>query len=1710
MAYSTLPTSFRFDALRKYSLRIIGLVLFGSSLALAQVVTPTDTIAPPVPGVGHDYINMLNETVNPENGGVSLRIQVPVPPGRKLTVPFSFNYDSTETLFFLGDWHVGFGLMASSNMEPFASGAWSYGLPRLNNFTQTITVPGPTGGASPDGSTLCGVTSNYTFVDIDGSSHQLGLSHIFNNFPGYFGNQNWECGNSQFAEYDSSPTDPMYQASFTALIPDSQHNGSEQPNDGQPKVAGPDGTLYTFPELSCGFSANPYPCSRLPASIEDKDGNILTIPNTGQSSNNPSFSVVDTAGRTVLSGNNFGLTGSTVAVSGLAQPYTLTWATQNYSGYTVNSQSNAPQGTLFCAPSGPVGTGAWTQTVVTAIALPNGQSYTFDYDQTYGTIKKITYPSGGYIRYEYGLNLLSTSVTFNGRPSGFGPPMTIAANACNVYLDTVAVAHRYVSYDGVNEVMQQDYSYPPTNWNGNVNSWATKQTIVTTHDLVRGTAYTTTYNYTSVPITSPPNGSGVDAQAAVEQSIVYNDTSGALLQTVTKGWNDQYTMACEVDTLGPSGPSSAVFNTYGTGDVLTDKKEYDYGLVAPSSCFNGATAPSGVAVTRETVTTYQSFGATTYSAPSLLNAPCRVTISGGSVTAETDYLYDNGTSVCGAAGAPSVTGVGNLPTGSRDPQFGSGGSIARGDLTRIDRLNTGGATSTTKMSYYETGQVYQVTDPCGNATCADMAPTNHVTTYDYTDSPAVGSSAINSSAYVTKVTRPNTGVAHIENYKYNYSSGKLSEVDDENSQPTTYSYTDPFLRLTDVYGPPAPEDYGAQAHTHYAYVDGTNPSMTVTNPIGVTAKTFYDGLGHVIKTQSNSDPTDTYLVDIKYDGEGRVYSASNSYLSTADPTYGITSYTYDALGRKLLQCQPDNGNNDPCVAGSSYQQWTYNGNVTSFRDEVGNTWLHTSDALGRLTDVTEPGSLKTHYDYSVLGDLRCVDQWETGPVGTPCTSSRARGFKYDSLSHLIQSFNPETGWICYGSTGGSAPNGTNCTSGYDANGNLQYKTDARNIRITYQYDALNRLTQKSYSTGDATAQYFYDVLQQPSMPACGTSWVSQCNTVGRLSYEQTVDPVTGAVQTLDGFSYDPEGRFWAKFQATSPYCNPCFSTLYNYDLAGNTVQYRRGTVGSGLPSYPFYGDNVFTYDSAGRIQSVAESMDPNDWGPTETLLFTANQYGPMGLTSATLGNGMTLSLGYNNRSWKNSIGYALSTGGIAYNLGLTYFHNGNVQNANDSSINGNWSYTYDSLNRLSTASQAGQALQYCYDSFGNRTCQTVTAGSGPQPTYTFSNNRNQMDPSAGVAYDPLGGGNVTWDGSHSYTYDAEGRLSTVDGNIKYIYNAEGQRTAVLSGSSVVRQYLYDNVGRPATVLDGNGNLIRVELWAGTMHFGDYVPGGTHNYIISDHLGSLRAVYDNAQTQVQTCQSLPFGDGQSCTGTDVDPLHFTGKERDTESGLDYFGARYNSSTMGRFMSPDWAAKAEPVPYSKLDNPQSLNLYAYVFNNPVTDVDADGHEALWQHGSTGQEDCSNGVHTACVMTQQLGQPQDKQNDGTKNLKKPTRGGRVKAAPKGQPPIPLPPGPDGQPNEWVPVPGTADKPYGPRYKPKFDVPGGQNGAQPNTWWDPEDGWWSHEPGDGGPRGHYDPWGNKVSMVKVAEVTATVWITRVVVGAIVAAGAAEVATGP
>jgi RHS repeat-associated protein len=108
----------------------------------------------------------------------------------------------------------------------------------------------------------------------------------------------------------------------------------------------------------------------------------------------------------------------------------------------------------------------------------------------------------------------------------------------------------------------------------------------------------------------------------------------------------------------------------------------------------------------------------------------------------------------------------------------------------------------------------------------------------------------------------------------------------------------------------------------------------------------------------------------------------------------------------------------------------------------------------------------------------------------------------------------------------------------------------------------------------------------------------------------------------------------------------------------------------------------------------------------------------------------------------------------------------------------------------------------------------------------------------------------------------------------------------------------------------------------------------------DHLGNARIVYGNNGGWDQS-DFYPFGGERVITSQVGSRYKFTGKERDSESGLDNFGARYDSSQYGRFMTPDWSAKPMGVPYADFGGPQSLNLYAYVRNNPLSRVDRDGH-------------------------------------------------------------------------------------------------------------------------------------------------------------------------
>lgn len=220
--------------------------------------------------------------------------------------------------------------------------------------------------------------------------------------------------------------------------------------------------------------------------------------------------------------------------------------------------------------------------------------------------------------------------------------------------------------------------------------------------------------------------------------------------------------------------------------------------------------------------------------------------------------------------------------------------------------------------------------------------------------------------------------------------------------------------------------------------------------------------------------------------------------------------------------------------------------------------------------------------------------------------------------------------------------------------------------------------------------------------------------------------------------------------------------------------------------------------------------------------------------------------------------------------------------------------------------------------------------------YRRGNNRAlppSEDPDAQVEaahYDAAG--NLKQFGMLGLEYDRENRLSKATGSgvTEYRYDGLGRRVVKAELAGATTYYVYDAFGQLAAEYQSGGISSEV---------------GTH-YLSTDHLGSTRVVTDATGGVLSRHDYLPFGqeiastvgNRPSVAGYTGNPSlkqRFTGKERDEETGLDYFGARYLSGAMGRFTGPD-----APLESGNAKNPQSWNRYAHTFNNPLRFVDPNG--------------------------------------------------------------------------------------------------------------------------------------------------------------------------
>jgi len=973
----------------------------------------------------------------------------------------------------------------------------------------------------------------------------------------------------------------------------------------------------------------------------------------------------------------------------------------------------------------------------------------------------------------------------------------------------------------------------------------------------------------------------------------FDNAGTTVLRTYVTTLSSQGTPVSTVNILEDSQTESETDYTWHLTGLPLTQTDYDFGL--------GSHGP----LIRTTNWVYLPGSA--YTAKNILDRVTDKTVSDstGKIVSRTHTDFDqNAFTTC-------PTGV----LGHDDTVLCS--DLARGNpttLTRYSDAATPAGPIVQHSSYDWFGNLRQAdNDSCTQTTLNFSATTE----YAFPDSVVCG---------------PSGGPSLTTRYTYDFNTGLVLSQKDANGQMTSFQYSDSLNRLTGVQYP----DGGS---TGYSYSDSSrvvNMTRAIGNGVSsLTTKVTYDTLGQSVQAQVTSDPEGIVSTDTTYDALGRVATVSNPYRSTNDTTYGITTSVYDSLDRTTLVIPPDGSvttNNVSTV---------YSRNTITATDQAGKTRKSVVDVLGRLTQVLEdPGTsphlnYETDYTYDVLDNLLTVNQ-KGG--STNSANWRTRTFVYDSLSRLTSATNPESGTSTY-----KYDSDTTCPSPNSFPTLRVSEVDARVIRTCMTYDALSRMTQKNYSDGTTpTATYNYD----QSAP---WGW-NLSNYIGRLTTAGT----SGTAPTANLYNYDPMGRVLIREQCQPSNCSaaPSLFAAYTYNLIGaaTSLQFGEGGVWSETISY--------AYDAAGRPTTVTSSLVDAQHPATLYTVDPSIGYFPNGaLRKGTVANGLTESAMYNNRLQpcrleinSTAASFTQCTGNVPSGnvLDFTYGYNSGTSNngniATWSSVGNQTftrSYVYDPLNRISTLSDTASAqickgLSWTIDAWGNRTDQNVTAGScGIFHATIGANNR------FGSPYQYDAAGNMTYDGTHSYTYDAENRITKIDGGstATYTYDSEGHR--VLNTAGGVNGFIYGIDGNVVADVSGTGGWDTGYVYLGGSLIAQYRDGTTYS-IFTDHLGSTRLITRLDKSVYDSLDFMPFGEQSA---GDTGTIHkFTGKERDSESGLDNFGARYDSSSMGRFISADDTSAEDNE-----GDPQGLNLYSYVQDNPINATDPDGHDCVFVSGN-----------------------------------------------------------------------------------------------------------------------------------------------------------------
>ncbi|MBK7706127.1 MAG: RHS repeat protein [Acidobacteria bacterium] len=699
----------------------------------------------------------------------------------------------------------------------------------------------------------------------------------------------------------------------------------------------------------------------------------------------------------------------------------------------------------------------------------------------------------------------------------------------------------------------------------------------------------------------------------------------------------------------------------------------------------------------------------------------------------------------------------------------------------------------------------------------------------------------------------------------------------------------------------------------------------------------------------------------EYDALGRVKRVSNPYRPLASEPLLWTESKYDSLGRVTEVKTPDDAK----------ALTSYLGNTTTVTDQAGAMRRSVTDALGHLVRVDEPNSAgqlgdvsnpnqPTNYAYDALSNLLQVQQEGTtaeqcGTSAVPCFQTRS--FVYDSLSRLLTAQNPESGTISYA---------------YDPNGNLTEKTDARGVMTGYFYDALDRVTNRNYSTPNGTpgtgalanyaatpsVTYFYDGANVAGgIPNSKGRMTKTDNGLSKTEYTEfdILGRVKKGRQTTDGTAYN--------------------EMEYSYNLSGALVEEK----------YPSGRVVRNVLDNDGDLSMVQSKRNANNgyWNYAHHFTYTAA--GAVG--SMQLGNGTWEQTIFNSRLKPTQIALGrvqnatdllkldYTYGVIENNQLNTAKNNGNIQSqtitvptvGSSNGFTAVQTYKYDSLNRIDEATEmvtpAGSSTaaqswkqDYTFDRYGDR--NFIEANTTTIPRNCLD---NQSPPNPAICdedrkiFNPsVNASNNRLSSADGYQFDAAGNTIRDPQNRKFTYDAENKQTKVETVDAngnvtgTIGEYFYDGDGRRVKKIAYTNNQVSettVFVYdASSRLVAEYStilnPTPQVAYLTNDHLRSPRVNTDENGKVVASHDYRPYGEEvtertHSQYAADTIRKQFTGYERDGETDLDFAQARMYSNQLGRFSSSDTTRRIAKR------FPQSWNRFTYVFNRPFTYTDGDGY-------------------------------------------------------------------------------------------------------------------------------------------------------------------------